>query len=358
MRSINLALLAAELALLAAQASALTIPVGCPPPLAEIPVGTEIEGYRSTHAFQARRLSVYPGAFLLRNFLSEDECSAIMAAAEESGEFKLAETGGRTDARKRCDICCLGMQTPVVNYLTNEVRQLLLDPEAAASPGSGCEDMHVLRYAAPTDDEPGGSFLPHYDATSSPRVLTILYYLNGEGATWFPIADAPVSFNNRAEVVAHVNGLDPQSEGLLVEPSAPGDALAFFNYDHAGDPEPHSLHAGLEVTTTKWVASHFFHVPAVVARRETEAMATRDRRMAFVREERERRQEEEEQSGATSMRVGDAIEVEVEDEGHVSWRPAEVRELLRGRRFAACIDADEGFIEEIAMAEEGVEWRR
>ena len=42
------------------------------------------------------------------------------------------------------------------------------------------------------------------------------------------------------------------------------------------------------------VASHFFHVPAVVARREKEAMATRDRRMDFVREERARRQQEEE----------------------------------------------------------------
>lgn len=160
--------------------------LGAPVELAGLPVGLEVTGYRSTHAFTATRLSHRPTAFLLKNFLSPEECDALMAEAEASGDLQRAETSGRTDARKQCDICCLGMQSPVVAALTREAAGLLLNSEAAQMPGSGCEDLHVLRY-----DE-GGEFLLHYDAVSLPRVLTILYYLNGVGSTWFPLAvDSP-----------------------------------------------------------------------------------------------------------------------------------------------------------------------
>ena len=56
--------------------------------------------------------------------------------------------------------------------------------------------------------------------------------------------------------------------------------------------------------------------------------------------------------------VGEQIEVEVDEDGVTSWRPAEVRQLLRGRKFTACVDEDEGFVEVYTMVEEGVEWRR
>ena len=102
-----------------------------------------------------------------------------------------------------------------------------------------------------------------YDATNNPRILTILYYLNGKGATWFPLADDPQggSFSTHAEAVSHSAALDPAVDGLRVEPTSAGDALAFYNFvEHAackGEPDPYTLHAGLEVAATedKWIGT-------------------------------------------------------------------------------------------------------
>ena len=191
-------------------------PIGAPLPLVELPLGVEVPAYRShTHEFTAERLANSPAAFLLRGFLTNDECSALMSAAEESGTFHSAETSGGTSARQKCDIALLGMDCPVVATLTRDAARLLLEPEARMAPGSGCEDVHVLKYGA------GGQFLPHYDAVSLPRVLTILYYLNGVGATWFPIADdgsaERIVTTNRADVAAHVATLDPVVDGVPVQ---------------------------------------------------------------------------------------------------------------------------------------------
>ena len=51
----------------------------------------------------------------------------------------------------------------------------------------------------------------------------------------------------------------------MCEPSAAGDALVFYNFNEAGEPDPWTLHAGLPVedSATKWIGSHFFNVPAL-----------------------------------------------------------------------------------------------
>lgn len=58
------------------------------------------------------------------------------------------------------------------------------------------------------------------------------------------------------------------------------------------------------------------------------------------------------------LRVGDALEVEVEERGSMVWMPAEVREVKRNGRFFACINGDEEFIEEYGPEDEGSEWRK
>ena len=75
-----------------------------------------------------------------------------------------------------------------------------------------------------------------------------------------------LDFGDREAVLRHVSTLDPSRDGLLVEPAAPGDALAFYNFEANGAPDMHALHAGVEVGAgeTKWVASHFFRAPGVV----------------------------------------------------------------------------------------------
>ena len=45
--------------------------------------------------------------------------------------------------------------------------------------------------------------------------------------------------------------------------------------------------------------------------------------------------------GEKPPRVGETVEVEVDYDGVISWRPAEVREALRGQRFICCVDGDE-----------------
>ena len=288
-------------------------PIGCPPQLFSVPVGGEVVGSRESHQFSAKRLSARPTAFLLKNFLSPEECEAIKSEALDSGRVHAAETTGESDARKKCQVCTLPLQTPVVGALTNEAAQLLLGPDALGSKGAGCEDMHVLKYS------PGGEYrgtdatrsidtswdtifrdccqrtprsIPkhtvHYDGSPIlPRVMTILYYLNGVGATWFPFADATgddadlIEKSGRDQILDRTAALDPSSAGVLVEPSGPGDAVAFFNFDADGVRDPYSLHAGTTVGEgdDKWLAAHFFQAPSLVA--SSEAM----RALAWRREQ-------------------------------------------------------------------------
>ena len=75
-------------------------------------------------------------------------------------------------------------------------------------------------------------------------------------------------------------------------------------------------------------------------------------------------------SDASSWRlppIGTTVMVEVaeEEESSVRWLPAEVRAwqteaTAAGEHatFSACINGDEGFIEQYSRADEGVEWRR
>lgn len=107
-----------------------------------------------------------------------------------------------------------------------------------------------------------------YDAQNNPRILTILYYLNGKGATWFPLADGrAIHFANHGEALEHASSLDPATDGVRVEPTSVGDALAFYNFDERGEPDAQTLHAGLEVAASeeKWIGTHFFNHPRLCA---------------------------------------------------------------------------------------------
>ena len=139
----------------------------------------------------------------------------------------------------------------------------------------------------------------HYDNPIEPlapgtRVLTVLYYLNGVGATWFPLARAQPAAaaaagggagDNQPPLLARddigkvdelLRGRSPvntvrvtvgsdgqllqtksQSDGLKVAGKA-GDALAFFHFDGSGDLDLHAMHSGLPAPRARWVASHFF----------------------------------------------------------------------------------------------------
>ena len=57
-------------------ASTVSAPIACPPALAALEVGCEIEGWRSTHSFTAKRLSNRPATFLLKNFLDHHKATS------------------------------------------------------------------------------------------------------------------------------------------------------------------------------------------------------------------------------------------------------------------------------------------
>lgn len=57
---------------------------------------------------------------------------------------------------------------------------LFLSSGVRSNPSASVEDLQVLRYGV------GGEFVLHHDG--DPRILTVVYYLNGVGGTWFPLA--------------------------------------------------------------------------------------------------------------------------------------------------------------------------
>ena len=131
------------------------LPAGAPLELASLPVGEEATGERRGHKFVARRLSEKPHAFLLKNWLSQDECDALMKAAESNG-LDTAETSGVTDARRHCDVAVLSpWEHDTVKSIQVDAARMLLSEEAMSLPGGGCEDLHVLRY------QPGGVCKPN-----------------------------------------------------------------------------------------------------------------------------------------------------------------------------------------------------
>ena len=251
----------------------------------------------------ATRIAARPHAFLLRGFLSHAECESLISSATAC-EMRSAQTIGGTIHRSGLDFAWLGSDSPHVDQLTSDVSALLLadgvarqsrDSSSFGNPMLSSEPLNVLRYAA------GGEFRCHYDnpiqrgLEPGARVLTVLYYLNGVGATWFPLARTQ-SAAAAAAAVADGGADDEQtpllgpkdtgklddllqrrspieavtvcSDGQLRQTSSrrdglkvagkAGDALALFHLDESGYFDLHAMHSGLPAPETRWVASHFF----------------------------------------------------------------------------------------------------
>jgi hypothetical protein len=173
--------------------------------------------------------------------------------------------------------------------ITRAMARIFLSPNVLSHPRSGVEDLQVLEY------QQGGEFILHHDGV--PRVLTIIYYLNGIAGTWFPLADADGDDKNKkdddeatlsstttsspplnkGQALDLCEPLEPGQNGVLVVGASsppshhtdsahrvavhPGDALAFFNYCPDGRINWKAIHAGLPVEEgddAKWIANHWF----------------------------------------------------------------------------------------------------
>ena len=226
----------------------------------------EFEGLRQGHEVTVRRLSARPLVYLVRGWLTHDECNHIadLAGAQE---FSAAVTSGSDELshtwRRRCEVMPLSPHADeLLLEITRDASELAFGEEAWERRSDlqvEGEDLQVLRYSK------GGEYKPHWDATwEQPRVATLLYYLNGVGSTWFPLASsvdasvAPQPPVSTADAYGRAARLSPERDGLRVQPAAAGDALLFYHMDDTSSLDLCSLHAGLPTPSTKLIASQFF----------------------------------------------------------------------------------------------------
>lgn len=194
--------------------------LGPPEPLRSLKVGDKVNAFRRTGIdgssnFSIERISYTPDAFVLRNFLSPEECQQIQNMAQSS-DMGRAETITKNDTKSRtnCQVAWIpsaggggGQQrsdsdsnseletssaasaaaSRLVPNMVASAANLFLSQSVMGNPSAGVEDLQVLKYSV------GGEFVLHHDG--EPRVLTIIYYLNGVGGTWFPLAQIDESDN-------------------------------------------------------------------------------------------------------------------------------------------------------------------
>ncbi|GFH47273.1 hypothetical protein CTEN210_03748 [Chaetoceros tenuissimus] len=290
--------------------------LGPPEPLKNLQIGQKIDAFRrilesSTSMerlanFTIERVSYTPDAFVMHNFLTESECLEIQNSARKAAMTRAETiTENDTKSRKNCEVAWLPssrseqshQHSNLIPSLVSSVANIFLSPAVLSNPSAGVEDLQVLRYGT------GGEFVLHHDG--EPRTMTVIYYLNGVGGTWFPLArtsndvnEDPCTNMNTSQMDASFyktrsqpqnkqSALDlgkdfqPRSHGLLVEggrsseEDSPinqhvasikqGDALVFYNYcdDGSGRLNWRALHAGLptaEEDGEKWIANHWFRV--------------------------------------------------------------------------------------------------
>lgn len=292
--------------------------LGPPEPLGSLGVGEHVNAFRSVRKndddgeeesvekvqFAIERVGRTPDVFRLRNFATPHECASIRSAAEASG-MERAETVTEDDAssRKNCSVAWIppGREGDgagagagvgggiVVADLASSIANIFLSGDVLSHPSAGAEDMQVLRYGT------GGEFVHHHDG--EPRILTVIYYVNGVGGTWFPLARTVTDDEdamgecrepaNKSQALDMVEGLEPGKDGLLVRGAGSprsddadyarreenehvawvnqGDAIAFYGYkdDGSGELDWRSIHCGLPTTEeegTKWIANHWFRL--------------------------------------------------------------------------------------------------
>lgn len=175
-------------------------------------------------------------------------------------------------------------QYAAINDIVTSTVNIFLSKHIKSHPTSGVEDLQVLKYST------GGEFIHHHDG--EPRILTVVYYLNGIAGTWFPLARFDRNTiqdserqnlkrpRNKSHALKVVNNLHPGSDGLLLSHTVnsdsqmqaespylvevnPGDAVVFYNYldDGSGQIDWNALHCGLPTQKgdgAKWIANHWY----------------------------------------------------------------------------------------------------
>jgi hypothetical protein len=264
------------------------------------------------------RVSIDPPIFILRNAISPCECGQIQAVAlsmnteMEAGKTVIvAEAANakvnaatveeatnlspRKSLRKHSKVGWVENNRSFIQAIARRAHGVFLNGMPFHATG-GIEPLQVVHYHGE-----GGEYVNHHDGKG--RLLTVLYYLNGVGETWFPLADDSSSAEecgtktkiHNLEEARHAcivkspdrdgvlvtcrtreEHIDTNNTGSIVARVNEGDAVAFYNYREDGSVNWKSFHSGLPITkddmtvgkdnegqiqntSGKWIANHFYH---------------------------------------------------------------------------------------------------
>jgi len=147
--------------------------------------------------YTIERVSFTPDVFVLRNYLSPIECNTIINQANKVNMAVAETTTGDAAARKKSKVAWLpsddnqlsmSSTSKLISGLISSTAKTFLSKDILSHPDAGVEDLQVLKY------DVGGEFVLHHDG--APRVLTVIYYVNGVGGTWFPLARTDEDLSN------------------------------------------------------------------------------------------------------------------------------------------------------------------
>lgn len=180
----------------------------------------------------------YDRPYILQNFLTQDQCRAII----NHSESKLIDSevlGGKHKNVRDSQQHWIPKSDPLAKPLFEKVSKMF------NIPFENGEDLQVVRY------RPGQFYKEHHDSCcddnencsdfikkGGQRVLTVLIYLNNEfeeGNTYFKNLDLKLK-------------------------AATGDAIVFYPLAKGTNKcHPYALHSGMPVTSgTKWIANLWF----------------------------------------------------------------------------------------------------
>ena len=207
-----------------------------------------------------------PKAYLMRNFLSPQECDHLMMLAKrELAPSTVVGDGGSSVAseiRTSAGMFLRKSQDATVREIEERIARL------SGVPVDNGEGMQILRY------DKGQKYDPHFDyfhdkvnpapKRGGQRVATVLIYLvdtEEGGETTFPNGRLPENFEEDEPdnpFAAHIKHTDCAKNGIPVK-SVRGDAILFFSMTKDGELDHGSLHgacpviAGQKWTAVKWL---------------------------------------------------------------------------------------------------------
>ncbi|SMF61538.1 prolyl hydroxylase family protein [Allosphingosinicella indica] len=192
------------------------------------------------------RLAAVPGIFhmpapidifLLRNFLSGEECAGLIALIDADRQPSTLFAPDRDPAFRTSESCNLKRSEPLVHAIEQRLSTL-----TGIDPAYG-ETVQGQRYA------PGQQFKPHHDFFHTDQPYWPHQEKIGGQRTW-----TAMIFLNQPETGGQT---DFPEAGIRVTPRT-GNLLAWNNLDALGEPELRTLHQGLPVEAgmkyviTKW----------------------------------------------------------------------------------------------------------